>query len=120
MNRDNISDYVISMFRFYASSGEPDVLKISQLQTTLPSADIHDLKAVAETLCVLEKEGNTETVREIREVYFVRPQQHLRKGEITQRIVSYSLKYYISERTVWRNLARARRRCAEKRNLRIN
>ena len=120
MNRDNICDYVISMFRFYASNGEPDIGTIRNLRATLPTAAILDLVAVDNTLRILENEGEDETVKVIRAVYFALPDKALRKGDISRRITKYAMNNFNGERTVWRRLAMARRICAEERNLRIN
>ena len=120
MNRDNICDYEISMFRFYALKGEPDISEIRNMRNELSTAAILDLVAVDNTLRILKKEGEAETINAIRAIYFILPNKNLRKGDISNRITNYSLKNFDGERTIWRRLARARRICAEERNLRIN
>ena len=120
MNKDNICDYTISMFRYYARMSEPDESTIEQLRAEISPADILDLQAVSNTLNILEKQQDYEAIAAVRAIYFTAAQRRLRKSEISQRVIKYTLENYISERVVWKRLNKARRIAAEQRQLRID
>jgi uncharacterized protein (UPF0305 family) len=117
--KDNVRDYVVSMFRFYSNCGKPDTKQIVKLKTQLSTAAILDLMAVDNMLCQLERKGKHDIVQAINEIYFFNSKRDLKKNEISQRVQHYSSTHFIEERTVWRWLKSARKLCAEYRNLNI-
>lgn len=119
MNKDNICDYTISMFRFYAQMGEPDAVKIEQLREGRKLPDILDLEAVNRTLNILEDQQDYLAIAAVKDIYFTAAQRRLYKSEISQRVIKFTLENYISERIVWKCLNKARRIAAEQRQLRI-
>ncbi len=120
MKKDNTRDYVISMFRFYAKQGQPNRNQIIENQSELSSAAVSDLIAVDETLRELSSSGNGRAVLAVKEIYFKNPTKPLSRKEFTERVTHFTLEHYISEDVVWKSLRKARRLCAEKRNLNIS
>lgn len=118
MNKDNICDYTISMFRFYAQMKQPDSSEIEKYKEFLFEAAILDLAAVERTLCLLSDTGEYNVLAAVKEIYFSAAGRRLYKSEISRRVIKFSLDNYISERVVWKYLSRARKLCAEQRKLR--
>ncbi|MGN0488053.1 MAG: hypothetical protein ACI4HO_02190 [Ruminococcus sp.] len=118
--KDNVRDYVVSMFRFYSSLGKPTSEQINKLRTQLSTAAILDLIAVDSTLRFFENRQEKNIILAIENIYFIEPNRTLRKNEISQRVIKFSIENYTSEQTIWRWLKKARRICAEQRNLNIN
>lgn len=118
MKKDNVRDYVVSMFRFYSQCGQPTSEQINQLRTQLSAAAILDLIAVDNTLRYFDSKNKT-VVDAIKDIYFHTPERNLSKNEISERVVKFSLEHYMAEQTVWLWLKSARRICAEQRNLNI-
>jgi len=118
MKKDNIRDYVVSMFRFYSQFGEPSLSDIEQLRFKLSLPEINDLIAVYETITNLDK-TNSAAVKYIRCVYFTEPTKPLRRQTLTKRVTNCALKNYITEDVVWKNLRQARTICADLRGLSV-
>lgn len=119
MRKDNTRDYVVSIFRFYSSMGKPNKKQINDLKEQLSTAAILDLMAVENTLCILKKRGYEDIIAAVKEIYFVEPERALRKNEISDRVTRFSMNRYIAIPTIYRLLYKARRICAEQRNLNI-
>ena len=117
MKKDQCRDYVVAMFRFYARTGQPDRTQINNFKTQLSSAAILDLIAVEETLRSFREKCRNDIIEAVVEVYFYCPSREIRKNEISRRVLSFSHKHNIEERSVYRMLHTARVVCAEKRNL---
>lgn len=107
MNKDNICDYTISMFQFYAQMKQPDSSEIEKYKEFLSEAAILDLAAVERTLCLLSDTGEYNVLAAVKEIYFSAVGRRLYKSEISRRVIKFSLDNYISERVVWKYLSRA-------------
>lgn len=118
--KDNVRDYVVSMFRYYSALGQPNSEQINNLRTQISTAAILDLIAVDNTLRLLKSKRKENIICAIENIYFIEPNRNLRKNEISQRVIKFSIENYISEQTIWLWLKQARRICAEQRNLNIN
>ena len=79
-----------------------------------------DILAVDETITLLEKGEKSNIVKAVKAVYFVNPQQPLRRGDISNRVRRFAITYPADERTVYRWLKEARLLCAAIRGLRIS
>lgn len=79
-----------------------------------------DILAVEETITLLEKGEKSNIVKAVKAVYFVNPQQPLRRGDISNRVRRFAITYPADERTVYRWLKEARLLCAAIRGLRIS
>lgn len=97
MIQDNIKDFTIAAFRLY---GHRDAAT---------AADNAIIKAVEETITYLTVNGSADAVNIVCRVYCDLPLGKLRKGEVSARVETVASELYISERSVWRRLARARR-----------
>lgn len=117
MKKDNVRDYVVSMFRFYSLMGEPPKNKIEIISGQLSEAEVADLVAVCETVEELESSGYTTAATALKEIYFINPAQPLRRNALSERVVKYSIEHYIAEDVVWKALRKARNLCADKRKL---
>lgn len=117
MKKDNIRDYITEAFRLYSASGLPDADAIKNMQNQLSKGAILDLIAVDETLKYLNDNNKSDVAAAVSAVYFKKPNQKLRKNEITERVVLFAQQNYINESKVWRQLKYARKLCAEYRGL---
>lgn len=79
-----------------------------------------DILAVEETITLLERGEKSNIVKAVKAVYFVNPQQPLRRGDISNRVRRFAITYPADERTVYRWLKEARLLCAAIRGLRIS
>lgn len=128
MVKDNVRDYAIDAFRFYAINGPSEVYK-KRMPADLQAEDVHlkkiyselkDIEAVERTLVILSKELNgSDIVGCIEAVYFKDANRVLRKGAIQSRVDQYSTVSYITGRQLYRYLANARRTFAVERGLRL-
>ena len=119
MKKSNVRSYVIAAFRYYARMGEPDKIAIKKLKH-LTEAERRDLSAVAAMLLELSHSGDVTTIAVVREVYFFEPEKHLKKNDVTNRVVRYALENYTSDRNVWRSIDKAMRLFIELRCLRVD
>lgn len=117
MKKNNVRDYVISAFRYYARMGEPSETEIKNLKN-ISTAERLDLSAAAAMLEKLSAQGDVSSIAAVREIYFFEPDRKLRHNELSQRVIHYALNNYTSDRTVWRSLKRATNIFIELRNLR--
>lgn len=117
MKKDNVRDYVVSMFRFYSLLGEPSRARIEELSSNLSEVEILDLRAVCETISELNSSGCYIAVDAVKSIYFANPAQPLRRNALSERVVKFSIEHYAAEDVVWKALRKARSICAEKRKL---
>ena len=116
MRKDNIRDYATAAFREYARLGSPSSVEHLERDNAALAAD---LRAVKETLRILDAEGNRYIADAVRAVYFAAPSSPLLKGEISARVAAFAKEYPTCERCVYRWLKRARGLFARLRGLRI-
>ncbi len=134
MKKDNIRDYAVDAFRFYASlQCKPDkaaarfALQRKTLKRGLKSADLRaseaalqDVYAVIDTIHMLNTLSNgKEILKTLETVYFSNPNADMRRGEIENRVMYVTLITHISSATAYRHLALCRRLFAEARGLRL-
>lgn len=115
MLKDATRDYVVNMFRFYASLNCPSKEEIFLHKNELTRPQLLDLLAVEKAF----NEFSPEVKNAVKCIYFVRPTDKLHKGEISARVIDYSTKYYFGERIVWKYLKQARLICAKHRGLNL-
>ena len=113
MLKDPTRDYVVYMFRFYASLNCPNKEEIHKHKEKLSNPQILDLLAVEKSL----NEFSDDIKNAVRSIYFINPTEKPRQNEITERVVNYSIKNYLAEGTVWKYLKQARYICAKHREL---
>ena len=122
MLKDNIRDYSISAFRYYAvitkfNRKTPDRVEIPN---TMNKAEVLDLLAVKKTIESLEKMKNGKNRVEILDlVYFSEPNKPLKRNDITHRVHKASLQFFFSERQIYYYLREAVEIFARERELRI-
>ncbi|MGM9682110.1 MAG: hypothetical protein ACI3XQ_00775 [Eubacteriales bacterium] len=68
-----------------------------------------DLLAVYDTVRILRILGKNDVLEAVRDVYFCRPSARILKNEISERVARRALESNCDERTVYRQLAFARR-----------
>ena len=141
MSKDHIRDYATDAFRYWASVGCPTyaeaVEKITkrargmangvsaQLAEAFVAAEISkrnaellDIKACEETFEYLKGRGKECVCSAVRDVYMAFPRKKLARGELSGRVVRYSMENYYSERQVYYFLTEACNVFAAKRGLR--
>ncbi len=142
MKKDFTRDYTTEVFRAYAAAGAPtyeemrkriyeeELSKRSSLDpaTAISQAEIAtekqtpyllDIMAAEKTIELLERGEKPQIIAAIKAVYFTRPLQPLRRGDISDRVRRFSVTYPTDERTAYRWLKEARLLCAAVRGLRI-
>ncbi len=134
MKKDNIRDYAVDAFRFYASlQCKPEkaaarfALQRKTLKRGLKSADLRaaeaalqDVYAVIDTIHLLQsKQNGEEILATLHDVYFWNPNGELRRGEIENRVLYSTIQTHISPARAYRHLALCRRLFAEARGLRL-
>ncbi len=134
MKKDNIRDYAVDAFRYYASlrcvptkeaarfalqrKNLTDGMKSADLRAS--EAELQDLYAVVDTINTIRAmENGTEILRTLENVYFTKPTEEIRRGEIENRVLYTTFKTHISTATAYRYLALCRRIFAEARGLRL-
>ncbi len=143
MKKDFTRDYAIEAFRLYAAMGKPtyDEAKEKIYKKALNDCEFKDpetanlaaegavnketpllldILAVQSTLEMLCRGNKGHIARAVAEVYFVQPEQPLRRGDITMRVRRHSLTAFASERNVYLWLKEARLLFAATRGLRIS
>ena len=141
MNKDHIRDYATAAFRYWASQGCPTydeaVIKIKskaerqsagiEKETALAfiaaliqkySGELEDIRACEETFTYMRNHGKECVCSAVRDVYMAFPRKKLAKGELTGRVVRFSMENYYSERQVYYFLTEACEKFAEMRHLR--
>lgn len=100
IQQDNIRDFAVAAFRHYG---------YIQGHTDKAAADRDVIKAAESTIKHLTVDGDTETVKLVRDIYCRLPSGKLHKNVITDRVNAAAADMSMDPRTVWRKLARARR-----------
>ena len=113
MKKDLIRDYATEAFRLYARMGCPALREIGGEGGTAA-----DLRAVSEVMRILALQGKAEIVAAVRAVYFVAPQQEIRRGSISERVEAFAETYPTSVPSVYRWLRAARELFGKVRGLR--
>ena len=127
MQKEFTRDYVVEAFRLYARLGKPTyehMKKRVSEETFTESSEFDplllDIKAVENTIGILEHQNKSYVIAAVEAVYFASPNAPLRKNDISYRVHRFSLSYPSSESAVWKWLKEARQICAKERGLRIN
>lgn len=143
MKKDFTRDYATAAFRLYAALGKPTyevasqrvynkaiskyehanpAVAVSQAEIAVAKSTpvLLDILAVNEALAMLDKGGKLHICRALQAVYFVLPNKPLRKGDISARVLRYSLSVPTDERTVYRWLKEGRDLFTALRGLRID
>lgn len=143
MEKDFTKQYITEAFRLFARLGcppyerareivyqqelnkrsecRPDIAVVqAERAVEKQTPTLLDILAVEETISILEKGEKSNIVSAVKAVYFVNPQQPLRRGDISNRVRRFAITYPADERTVYRWLKEARLLCAAIRGLRIS
>ena len=113
MLKDATRDYVVNMFRFYASLNCPSREEIYIHRNELTRPQLLDLLAAEKAF----NEFSPEMKNAVKCIYFTKAKQKIKKGEINTRVIRYASEHFLDERTVWRYLHKARDICAKHREL---
>lgn len=142
MKKDITRDYATEAFRLYAAMGKPSYEEATKqiynaalndcefknpetaniaAETAVRNAAplLLDILAVEKTIDILERGNKAHIARAVFDVYFVQPDQPLRRGDITARVQYHSLTAFASERNIYLWLKEARLLFAAVRGLRI-
>ena len=117
MLKKRYRDYATEAFRDWARYGCPDVESIGRKHSTLSKGQRDDLKACARCMRKLKEDGRGEICEAVNDVYMVRAGDKLPRGELSARVVKFSMSHYVAERQVYEWLAEACREFAELRGL---
>lgn len=144
MKRDRIKylrDYATEAFRYWAGVGCPtyaeaverirskaerrsegvgtnEAAAFVSAELKKAEAALLDVKACEEAFAELKRHGKDCVCSAVRDVYMAFPHKRLAKGELSGRVVRFSMENYYSERQVYYFLAEACEIFAEKRGLR--
>ena len=139
----NTMDYVTSAFRYWArrgcpsyeeareriykkalkraSSAEPDTaVAFAEREVDRASSELCDILACDVVFREFEKTGNGIVCDAVRAVYMVQPGRELKANDISCRVLAFALSVPVSERQVYRYLARARQAFSVVRGLRMD
>lgn len=134
MKKDNIRDYAVCAFRYYASLSCPKTKEaarfalqrqnltrgLSSAELRASDAELLDLYAVLDTIAAISKMNNGDDILDtLKNVYFTNPETTVHRGEIENRVLFTSYKSHISSATAYRYLALCRRTFAQARGLRL-
>ncbi len=142
MKKDFIRDYATEAFRLYAAMGQPTRNAAAEqiYQAALQSCEfkdpkvavicaenavkaaapvLDDISAAEKTIKILEQAEKTHIVRAVTDVYFARPTEPLRRGDVSYRANKCALSIPASEQSVYRWLKEARLLFAATRGLRL-
>lgn len=143
MKKDFTRDYATAAFRLYAALGKPtyeaaskrvynkaiakydyinpaEAVTQAEIAVAKSTPVLLDILAVNETLAMLDKGGKLYICRALQAVYFIQPSKPLHKGDISSRVLRYSLSVPTDERTVYRWLKEGRDLFTALRGLRID
>lgn len=142
MKKDYIRDYATEAFRFWASCGCPSMAQaterlrervmkenadkperaviIAEEAVAAAQGELLDIMAVNETMRLLTEYGRSDIAQAVAAVYCYDSKRKVSRGEITRRVVKHSLACHMSERNVYRSLAKARALFASLRGLRCD
>lgn len=139
--KKNTMDYATAAFRFWARRGcptydeaveriynkamrraagaEPEkAVMFAEREVERAGSELCDVLACDIVFREFERTGNELVCQAVREVYMVQPYKELKANDITHRVLAFALKVPLSERQVYRYLARAREAFALVRGLR--
>lgn len=139
--KKNTMDYATAAFRFWARRGCPSyeeardriykkamrraegadpekTVLFAEREVDRAGAELCDILACDIVFREFERTGNELVCQAVREVYMVQPHKELKANDITHRVLAFALKVPLSERQVYRYLARARQAFAMVRGLR--
>ncbi len=119
MRKNNIRDYATAAFAFWGRCGCPSCEEIERRCREWTKAERLDLCACAFTFSLLEKKGEGEICDAVREVYIADLSDKVRRGDISAKVVKFSMKAYVSERQVYNWLRDACVIFAKYRHLRL-
>ena len=140
MRKDHTRDYVTEVFRLYARMGMRDseavkreiyerersrhndpalAVELAEMAVRKETPMLLDIMAAHTTLDLLAGGGRPHIARAVAAVYFVKPDEPLRRGEVSERVRWFALAEPTTECTVYRWLKEARLLCAAIRGLRI-
>lgn len=123
MRKDITRDYAVEMFRLYARMGKPTYEALSKSISgdyAVNSPVLLDIKAVEDTIQILEHKNKSYVIAAVEAVYFAYPNTPLRRNDISYRVYRFALSYPSSESSVWAWLKEARLLCAQQRGLRTS
>ena len=115
MQKDSVRDYITTAFRIYSALGQPDENAINSMNKSI--AVKLDLLAVRKTINSLRCSGKSDICKAIEAVYFASPTKKIKRNEIRNRVIAFSIAHYTSERNVWRWLKEGCNICAVNRGL---
>ena len=139
--KKNTMDYTTAAFRFWARRGcptydeaveriynkamrraagaEPEkAVMFAEREVERAGSELCDVLSCDIVFREFERTGNELVCQAVREVYMVQPYKELKANDITHRVLAFALKVPLSERQVYRYLARAREAFALVRGLR--
>ncbi len=143
IKKDALRDYATSAYIFWARHGCPtyeeaaerirkralgkacgiDPQKAKQYaeaEVEKARAGLEDIRACEAAFRKLDESGRGLVCEAVRAVYMSRPRKHLSRGEISGRVVRFSMERFYSERQVYRFLHEACILFAESRGLRMS
>lgn len=106
MKKDITRDYATDAFRLYAALGKPS--SAAALKSGMCQPLLLDVSAVNETIKKLIKDNKGYIVKAVEGVYFNLPDDVLRKGDISMRVIKMARELYATEDTVYKWLREAR------------
>lgn len=98
--------------------GKPTTEKLKE-KITADKALIDNIEAVNKTLEYFRSNNKDHVIKAIESVYFFCPKRVMKKKELTERVIFFSLSYGASERTVFYWLKEARDVFSELRGLKM-
>ena len=142
MKKDYIRDYATEAFRFWAASGCPtykqaadriyertlkayegapdEAIIVAERAVSDAAPELLDILAATDTLRLLTEYGRPDIAQAVLAVYCFDSRRRVRRGEISRRVIEFSLSSHVSEATVYRYLAKARALFASVRGLRCD
>lgn len=126
-------DYAVGAFRYWAAQGCPSYETAAEKIVRLhadpaereralerAAAKLTDILACEETFRQLEAQGKRVICDAIRAVYMVSPRRNPSRKELTERVVAFARRTYVTDRQVWRYLAEACVEFAGNKGLRVD
>ena len=107
MIKTKYRDYATAAFREWALWGCPVGTGMPSGSDELSKAKRADMKACGMCMQTLTKTGRGDICEAVKAVYMERPGEKLTRGELSARVVKFSLCRYVAERQVyeWLNVA---------------
>lgn len=108
MKKNNTRDYAVEAFRFYSKKVDKDTKQMNK-------AELDDIAAVEKTLSSMKEVE----IQILKTVYFEKPNEPIKKNEISARISKACLQNFISEKSAYGILQKARKKFSVERVLRM-